>query len=96
MKLTPAETKVFDLIAYGLTSKQIADTLGCSFRTVNVHRSSIMNKTKANNVGILTRMSIMKKVRARINAIEKSVMLGNASEALTEIRNIKAFLGDKR
>jgi DNA-binding CsgD family transcriptional regulator len=92
VNLTPAETKVFDLMAYGLTSKEIAGRIGCSFRTINIHRAKIMSKTGARNGGVLTRMSIMKKVREKIDAVEQAVMQGKNAEALTEIRNMNAFL----
>jgi len=95
-KLTPAEMRVFDMLVYGLTSKEIASRIGCSFRTIHIHRSNIMNKTGANNGGTLIRMSMTKQIRKRIDAIEKAVVWGKTAEALAEIRNINAFLGDKK
>ena len=42
--LTPAERRVLKLVAIGQTSKQIADTLAISARTVEHHRAHIANK----------------------------------------------------
>jgi DNA-binding NarL/FixJ family response regulator len=43
-KLTPAERHILKLIAEDRTSKEIADTLQISFRTVEKHRLNICNK----------------------------------------------------
>lgn len=42
--LSPSERKVFDLLAFGLLTKEISKRLGISTRTVDVHRSRIMHK----------------------------------------------------
>jgi DNA-binding NarL/FixJ family response regulator len=47
--LTPRELQIIKKIADGLTSKEIADTLNMSFRTVEVHRHRILRKTQAKN-----------------------------------------------
>ncbi len=44
-ELTPRETEVFELLAQGRTSKQIADALGISVHTVNNHRKRICRKS---------------------------------------------------
>ncbi|WP_226638081.1 response regulator transcription factor [Brevundimonas poindexterae] len=53
VRLTNRERQVADLIAEGLTSKEIALRLGISYRTVEVFRSSILRKTNTNNVAAL-------------------------------------------
>jgi len=47
VKLTPREQEVASYIANGLTSKETAEVLGISDRTVEVHRSRIMKKLGA-------------------------------------------------
>ena len=44
-QLTPRETEVLELAGSGMTSQAIADQLGLSRRTVDVHRASIRRKT---------------------------------------------------
>ncbi|MBP1838421.1 response regulator transcription factor [Formosa algae] len=45
-KLTKTEIKIIKLIAKNMTSPEIADELSISFRTVDKHRSNIVNKLK--------------------------------------------------
>lgn len=45
--LTAREFDVFKLAARGLANKEIAQRLGVSFRTVEIHRSRVMHKTGA-------------------------------------------------
>lgn len=42
--LTPREREVLDLMAAGRLNKQIADDLGISIKTVEVHRARVMDK----------------------------------------------------
>ena len=49
-KLTPRERQVLDGLLAGLTSKGIARRLGISHRTVEVHRSRVMQKMHAHNL----------------------------------------------
>ncbi|MGC3968833.1 MAG: response regulator [Pirellulales bacterium] len=44
--LTPREQQIFEAVCDGLVSKEIAKRLGISSRTVDVHRSRIMEKLK--------------------------------------------------
>jgi len=55
-RLTPREREVCELVAAGLRSKQIADTLGAAVKTVNIHRSRIMAKLGAATVVELVRL----------------------------------------
>jgi two-component system response regulator DctR len=47
--LSAREVDVMDLILRGLMNKQIADQLGIAMRTVEVHRSRVLQKTGARN-----------------------------------------------
>lgn len=49
MKLTVRQTQVLKLIAEGMTTKEIADTLVVSVHTVNRHRANIRNKLGVRN-----------------------------------------------
>jgi FixJ family two-component response regulator len=54
--LTPREKEVLDVISQGLTHRQIGDLLGISPRTVEVHKSRIMEK-----LGVKTLAELIKK-----------------------------------
>ena len=56
MSLTQREREVLDLIARGCANKVIAQDLGISQRTVEVHRSRLMEKLAAASVAQLVRM----------------------------------------
>ena len=47
--LTPREREVMDLVVEGRANKVIADRLGISIRTVEVHRSRVLAKLGARN-----------------------------------------------
>lgn len=47
--LTDREREVVMLVFEGFTSKEIARRLSLSFRTVEVHRSRVLDKTAAKN-----------------------------------------------
>jgi len=55
--LTPRETEVLNLVVAGLLNKQIADELGMSELTVKTHRAHVMEKTQADSLAQLVRMS---------------------------------------
>jgi DNA-binding NarL/FixJ family response regulator len=57
-ELTPRETEVLTLIAGGLSSKQIADKLFLSIRTIDFHRANITEKLGIHDVAGLTRFAI--------------------------------------
>lgn len=57
--LTWREREVLDLLVAGKSSKMIASRLGISVKTVEVHRSKIMAKTKAENVAELVRLVLL-------------------------------------
>lgn len=54
-RLTKRELEILGLIANGLTNKQIADQLFLSFRTVNTHRTNIMQKLDIHDTAGLVR-----------------------------------------
>jgi len=51
--LTPREHEVMELIAAGRLNKQIADDLGISIKTVEVHRARVMEKMEARSLAEL-------------------------------------------
>jgi FixJ family two-component response regulator len=55
--LTPREREVLQLVVAGLLNKQIADELGMSELTVKTHRAHVMEKTQADSLAHLVRMS---------------------------------------
>jgi FixJ family two-component response regulator len=56
--LTRREHTVMDLVVAGKTSKEIARSLGCSHRTVEIHRSHVMAKMQATTLADLVRMRL--------------------------------------
>jgi len=56
--LTRRETEIFHLLAAGQPTKTIANQLGSSPRTVEVHRARIMEKLAASGIADLVRLSL--------------------------------------
>lgn len=56
-RLTEREREVMKLAVEGLTSKEMAQRLGISYRTVEIHRGHVMNKTGASNLLELARIA---------------------------------------
>lgn len=56
--LTPREREVFDLLVDGLSNKAIANTLGASPRTIEVHRARVFEKLQANSLPDLVRLML--------------------------------------
>ena len=55
--LTPRERQVYDLVVAGNTNKSVAQHLGISQKTVEVHRSRMMAKLKAQSLSDLIKIS---------------------------------------
>jgi DNA-binding NarL/FixJ family response regulator len=58
--LTAREVQVLQLIAEGLSNKEIAKNLGISAKTVEKHRQQVMNKLGIHEIAGLTRYAISK------------------------------------
>ena len=56
--LTEREREVLKLIAEGLSSKEIASELGVSLKTIDSHRSNLMEKLDIHKVSGLVRYAI--------------------------------------
>lgn len=57
--LTPREREVMDLVVAGRHNREIAETLGISPRTVEVHKARMVAKLGVENVPDLVRMSLV-------------------------------------
>jgi FixJ family two-component response regulator len=57
-RLTVRENQVMERIVAGRLNKQIADDLGISIKTVEAHRSNIMDKLNANTVADLLKVAL--------------------------------------
>ena len=56
--LTNREKEVMDKIVHGLSNKEMATELDISIKTIEVHRSRVMEKMNATSLASLVRMSI--------------------------------------
>lgn len=57
-RLTERQLQILDLITAGLTSKEIAAELGMSFRTVEAHRSTIMDRLEVGTLAELIKLKV--------------------------------------
>ncbi|MBK7767922.1 MAG: response regulator transcription factor [Sulfuritalea sp.] len=57
-RLTPREKEVMDLVVAGRHNREIAEALGISPRTVEVHKARMTTKLRVENVPDLVRMSL--------------------------------------
>ncbi len=57
--LTPREQEVLDLLASGLATKAIANELGASPRTIEVHRARVFEKLQVHSLPELVRMVLV-------------------------------------
>ena len=60
--LTNREVEIIRLLSDGLSNQKIADQLGISHRTVDTHRTNIMQKVKVKNVAELVKYAIVNKL----------------------------------
>ncbi len=56
--LSPKEREVLQLLAEGKSTKQIADRLECSTKTIDFHRGNIMAKLDLHSIAELTKYAI--------------------------------------
>jgi FixJ family two-component response regulator len=63
--LSVREKQVMDMVVRGLLSRQIAESLEISTKTVDVHRANILKKTGANNAVELARIHAALKSQTR-------------------------------
>jgi DNA-binding NarL/FixJ family response regulator len=61
-EVTPREKEVLELVAKGNSTKQIADLLGISIRTVESHRINMLKKMKVNNTAGLIKKAFELKI----------------------------------
>lgn len=67
-QLTPREQEVMDLVAQGISNKEIARTLRISHRTVETHRARVMRKMGAGSLLQLVKMAESVRPLARSSA----------------------------
>lgn len=60
--LTKREREILELIVQGMTSKEIANKLYISPRTVDTHRSNLMEKLELKNIADLVRFALKNKL----------------------------------
>ena len=60
--ITPREREVLELVAKGNSTKQVADILGISVRTVESHRINMLKKMKVNNTAELIKKAFELKI----------------------------------
>ena len=57
-RLTPREQEVATLVAYGLTSSEVAERLSISVRTAEMHRSNAMRKLQTHSRAGIVRWAL--------------------------------------
>lgn len=83
--LTPREREVMHMLADGFSNKEIADRLGISARTVEIHRARVMAKTHARSVCDLVRMDlVLEEHPARLAALRAPAAEAAASPEAPE------------
>lgn len=60
--LTPREREVMDLVVAGRHNREIAEELGISARTVEVHKARMMTKLQVDGVPDLVRLSLLGRI----------------------------------
>lgn len=61
-ELTPREREIVQLIAEAKTTKEIAEALGITFKTVDTHRTNLMHKLRIHSVSELVRFAIRNQI----------------------------------
>lgn len=57
-RLTPRQREILQLIAEGRTTKEIAQTLSLSVKTIEMHRSQLMERLKIHDIAGLVRYAV--------------------------------------
>jgi DNA-binding NarL/FixJ family response regulator len=57
-RLTPREREIVQLLAEGMTNKEVATTLGISVKTAETHRTNIMRKLDLHSISELVRYAV--------------------------------------
>ncbi len=57
-RLTPREREIVQLLAEGMTNKEVASTLGISVKTAETHRTNIMRKLDLHSISELVRYAV--------------------------------------
>ena len=78
--LTTRELEVWQLIAEGLATKQIADDLVISYKTAEKHRQNLMEKLNIHHVAGLTRHAIAEGIIKAVPDGEPRMISGGAGE----------------
>jgi DNA-binding NarL/FixJ family response regulator len=68
-QLTPREIEILKLIAAGLSTKEIAVSLGISFKTAACHRSRLMDKLGIHEIANLTRYAVRRAMSRRARTV---------------------------
>jgi two-component system response regulator FixJ len=63
--LTPREIQVLDLMVTGLPNRMIAEELGISPKTLDIHRSNVMDKMQARTTADLVRARLLERADPR-------------------------------
>jgi FixJ family two-component response regulator len=83
--LTPREREVLPLVVGGLLNKQAASVLGISEVTLQIHRSQVMRKTRAESFADLVRMAM--KLRIPYWREKQSIHDQQPKRALFDLEN---------
>jgi len=68
--LTPREAQVLDAVVAGKANKVIAQDLGLSQKTIEVHRAHVMEKMRADSVAHLVKMAVALDVTGPPQSVE--------------------------
>lgn len=69
--LSPREQQVMELVVTGQSNRLIAEALGLSEKTIEVHRAHVMEKTHARSLPDLVRMALIVQEKASLDAIHE-------------------------